>query len=420
MAAALVILGVGRLRRVRRRRGTEGRPPIEPWRHQSMASAVFRWMTLAVVVAGLTGAGLLWLLGFPRLPAATAFGTTEVLELLKIALAVVAGLGGVVLLAVNLRKQRVAEAEHRLDEAKDEREQAQSFNERFGTAAEQLAHENATVRLAGLYAMAGLADDWVANRQICVDVLCGYLRLPAEDSDETERKVRESVLRVLDDRLSTTWRTPKLDLDLTGARFSAQSVMELPTAGRIRFDRVVFEGDVLSAGPRQAESVSYVGAAFRNSDTRFTRGGTFEDAWFGGRLSFGVSLAYREQFTFRGCHFVNATLGFEGGNERGRIRFENCEFENCVFDFRKLDSARLDAREVVILNSSLSRGKIDLRGILASGVVLRIRMSELRGVGFVVPEVIVEGGTKTVALEGSEVAEMELPAEYVIVRSYLP
>jgi hypothetical protein len=28
--------------------------------------------------------------------------------------------------------------------------------------------------------MAGLADDWPENRQTCVDVLCGYLRMPYE------------------------------------------------------------------------------------------------------------------------------------------------------------------------------------------------------------------------------------------------
>ncbi|MEU9685742.1 hypothetical protein [Amycolatopsis japonica] len=176
VAAALVILAAGRWRRIRRRRSRDGLRQADPWRHRPITGAVLQWMALAFVIAGATGAALLWLLGFPRFPTGTAFGTTEVLELLKIALAVVAGLGGVVLLAVNMRKQRVAESEHLLAQAKDGREQAQSFNERFGTAAEQLAHDNAAVRLAGLYAMAGLADDWVANRRsasMCCAVTCG-------------------------------------------------------------------------------------------------------------------------------------------------------------------------------------------------------------------------------------------------------
>jgi hypothetical protein len=52
------------------------------------------------------------------------------------------------------------------------------FNERFTTAAGQLGSETPAVRLAGVYAMAGLADDWTDQRQTCIDVLCAYLRLP--------------------------------------------------------------------------------------------------------------------------------------------------------------------------------------------------------------------------------------------------
>jgi hypothetical protein len=46
------------------------------------------------------------------------------------------------------------------------------LNERFATAAEQLGSDKPpAVRLAGVYAMAGLADDWADNRQTCIDVL---------------------------------------------------------------------------------------------------------------------------------------------------------------------------------------------------------------------------------------------------------
>src|SRR5262249_1027495 len=53
-----------------------------------------------------------------------------------------------------------------------------TLNERFATAADQLGSDKPAVRLAGVYAMAGLADDWEENRQTCVDVLCAYLRMP--------------------------------------------------------------------------------------------------------------------------------------------------------------------------------------------------------------------------------------------------
>jgi hypothetical protein len=53
-------------------------------------------------------------------------------------------------------------------------QRTRTLNERFATAAEQLGSDKPAVRLAGVYAMAGLADDWGENQQTCVD--CGRSR----------------------------------------------------------------------------------------------------------------------------------------------------------------------------------------------------------------------------------------------------
>ncbi|MGY2010750.1 hypothetical protein ACW9HC_27535 [Nocardia gipuzkoensis] len=51
--------------------------------------------------------------------------------------------------------------------------------ERFGAAAAQLGATDVAVRIARVYAMAGAADESDGlRRQQCIDVLCGYLRLP--------------------------------------------------------------------------------------------------------------------------------------------------------------------------------------------------------------------------------------------------
>ena len=76
-----------------------------------------------------------------------------------------------------------------------------TLNERFATAADQLGSDKPpAVRLAGVYAMAGLADDWPENRQTCVDVLCAYLRLPyksnpGDDAPTPDRLAFPSQLR---------------------------------------------------------------------------------------------------------------------------------------------------------------------------------------------------------------------------------
>ena len=88
-------------------------------------------------------------------------------------------------------------------------QRTRTLNERFATAAEQLGSDQPAIRLAGVYAMAGLAGDWEENRQTCVDVLCAYLRIPYEpdpgqDALEPQRlafqairEVRLTVIRVI-------------------------------------------------------------------------------------------------------------------------------------------------------------------------------------------------------------------------------
>ena len=87
------------------------------------------------------------------------------------------------------------------------RQGLQAFNERFATAAKELGDAEAATRLAGVYAMAGLADDWKRQRQACIDVLCGYMRLPYEPTPGEpgfklgEREVRLAILRNVRDHL---------------------------------------------------------------------------------------------------------------------------------------------------------------------------------------------------------------------------
>jgi len=80
-------------------------------------------------------------------------------------------------------------------------QRTRTLNERCATAAEHLGSDKPTVRLAGVYAMAGLADDWQENRQTCVDVLCAYLRIPYEpdpgqDAPEPQRLVFQAIREV--------------------------------------------------------------------------------------------------------------------------------------------------------------------------------------------------------------------------------
>jgi hypothetical protein len=90
-------------------------------------------------------------------------------------------------------------------------QRTRTLNERFATAAGQLGGDKPRQLSGwpGVYAMAVLADDWKENRQTCVDVLCGYLRMPyepdpGEQAPEPERvafrasrEVRHTLIRVI-------------------------------------------------------------------------------------------------------------------------------------------------------------------------------------------------------------------------------
>jgi hypothetical protein len=112
-------------------------------------------------------------------------------------------------------------------------QRTRTLNERFATAAEQLGSDKPAVRLAGVYAISGLADDWEENRQTCVDVLCAYLRMPYEpdpgqDVPEPQRlafrairEVRHTVIRVITAHLKSdaavSWQG--LNFDFRGVVF---------------------------------------------------------------------------------------------------------------------------------------------------------------------------------------------------------
>jgi len=165
-------------------------------------------IAVAVFVAAVV---LIWVgLGVPRPQPDAAFTTTNQLETVKLALAVVAGVGGVVALVVAYRRQAVIEEDNERARATARRDDTRLFNERFTTATTQLGHDRPAVRAAAVYAVTVLADDAPTPqlRQTCISVLCAYLRQPYEPEPTApkwvpgEREVRQAVMGVIRSRLA--------------------------------------------------------------------------------------------------------------------------------------------------------------------------------------------------------------------------
>ncbi len=112
-------------------------------------------------------------------------------------------------------RQRITEvlAAQRVDEQR-------ALRARFVSAVDLLSHQEPISRTAGIYALAALADDWMAldrpdERQVAVDVLCGYLRSPMP-SDTREVAVRQTAWEVIEAHLQAdsvvNWRGMRFPL----------------------------------------------------------------------------------------------------------------------------------------------------------------------------------------------------------------
>jgi len=210
-----------------------------------------------------------------------------------------------------------------------------TLNERFATAADKLGSDKAAaVRLAGVYAMAGLADDWAENRQTCVDVLCAYLRMPyspdpGEDASEirrlaflADREVRHTVIRVIAAHLrpeaQPCWSG--LNLDFVGVSFDGGSFVGCNFGGTVNFSSAEFSGG----------TVSFVGSEFPG--TVFFRYAKFS----GGEVNFDlVEFSAVGEVSFNGAKFDASVVHFTGAKfSGGKVGFRFAKFSGGEVTFR--------------------------------------------------------------------------------------
>jgi hypothetical protein len=375
----------------------------------SMTLSILGWVVVALAVGAGTSALLLWVFGWPSLPRSTEFTAANTIELLKIVLAVIAGFGGVVLLSVNHRKQKVAEGDHRLALRQEEREKSKLLNERFAAAAEQLAHESDQVRLAGVYALAGLADDWDEGRQKCVELLISHLRLAGARGGV----VVDTVFRVFRERLTGDSPWCDVNYDFTGMELINMDFSESTFRGTVTLDHVTFAGEVTSftdtvfAGELRCHGTVFNADETNFREARFRRMAMFQEAVFATELDLGEARVDGGRVEFEQCVFKGLVKARSVVVEPGTIRFDDCVFDCAPVDFRFSQfGSLLDDRpwldllqgrreesvvgRILFLNCVMTQSPVDLEGIyLVHGRVvlrnlvlvdgdLRVRATEMR------------------------------------------
>jgi uncharacterized protein YjbI with pentapeptide repeats len=325
----------------------------------------------------------------PQVEAAIIAGCVGILTLIGTVIAQIVGFRST---GANTERQINAQREQLDTTLKAQSEQlrqtlaeqrTRTLNERFATAAEQLGSDKPAVRLAGVYAMAGLADDWAENRQTCVDVLCAYLRMPYEpdpgqDAPEPQRltfqairEVRHTVIRVITAHLkedaAVSWQGLTFDFwgvvfdggDFNGARFSRGTVSFYGakfsggtvyfnetkfSGGTARFDDAKFDGGTVSFNRAQ-----FSGGLVTFSEARFSRGlVTFGDARFsGGTITFSDARFTGGTVSFNRAQFSGSTVSF------GDTEFDGTRFSGGDVTF---DDARFCGGDVTFVGAEFSGG----------------------------------------------------------------
>ncbi|WP_203708538.1 pentapeptide repeat-containing protein [Asanoa iriomotensis] len=306
-------------------------------------------LSLVIALAGIGAfalvafAALAWVRGsaVPLLPPPKTPGkplsSAEIYDLTRSTVAVAGLAAGVFAAVYAYRKQRVEEAGSR-------RSDAEQLSTRYQDAADQLGNDKAAVRLAGVYGLSRLADDWPEQRQVCINVLCAYFRMHKESTavSEGEQEVRSTIVDVLLDHLSpdhpTSWRG--YEMSFRGSYIDLDfHLLDGPGEGFIDFSDAVFSGcRVVVSNPHgsAADVLNFKRATFRNGASVEIKGG-----WESGVIDFGGATLLDAKFDLTSLYLDGGDLGFVGASFNGaNVYFSNAHFRSGQADFTKADFAR--------------------------------------------------------------------------------
>ena len=228
--------------------------------------------------------------------------------------------------------------QHQLEIDRRAYDQIKDLRERYEAAASQLGNESATVRMAGVYVMATLADEWHRQehddqRQACIDVLCSYYRAEPKDEDrkDLDWPVKEAIWRSIIARLrqdndENRWASTRIDFrgvqqapsQITGLK---QDAALIDMSGSHFTNGLSITACVFESGHLNLRRISVASSrlAFRNVLFR------------GGRVTLDLRDSGSSTIQFIDCIFEGGWL--ELLEMAGcRVEFIRCKFEGGEID----------------------------------------------------------------------------------------
>ena len=359
----------GFLRAVTRRFGT--------W---PLFGVILVWVVLALVVftvlGWLWGEGPLWSWQRWLTNWRGAGAGAGSLDLVKVSLTTIGGIGGTGYLVIKYRERASAERAER-DAEQDRAEQ------RLLSGVQQLGSGSPQVRIAGVYSLADVADTYRGEyRQRVVSILCGYLRTqrgewrtivneqdgPEQSSEEKvyvshdgavestvlevlvrhlrkrceKKKHREAVTQLVED--DQLWCDCTIDLhdavlteiaDFRGATFTNNADFRGATFNRYAdFERATFNRYAYFRGATFNRYADFERATFTNNadfgGATFTNNANFGDATFTNNADFR-GATFTNNANFRGATF-NRYANFRGATFTNNAYFRGATF-NRYADF---------------------------------------------------------------------------------------
>ena len=286
------------------------------------------------------------------------------------------------------QKYELDRQRHNLETERRHDDRERELRARFGSIAAQLGAERFAERLASVFALASLADDWHragndVERQTCVDLFCAQLRRPRVPrrppggaggmvferewspqlrSEDTEiRTAMVSLLRSHRPLIAEgddTWNSCSLDLsgtDLSGFNLNQTNLQ------RVNFD----DADLSETNMRESDLSDATMARAILSAAYFEKANMLRAKLFSARSVDSTDeeqpWANAAQFNsadLRGAWFTNARLPYSefDGADLTAARLDDADLRNCQFIAATLSSARL--RGSNLTNANLGRADL--------------------------------------------------------------
>jgi len=336
-------------------------------RKKSLFLAIAFWTLLSVACY----TALSWLWGGRFLAGWTSEEPLIFKELLSTTLAAVGGIGAVGYLVIKYREQASTERE-------EARQNEGAADKQLTAAVKQLGSKSPQVRIAGVYALADVADTYgseihgVDYNKRAVEILCGYLRTVRSDNDEP---VESAVLSILSNHLTPPadslrnknigpWSRYTIDLrgailretiNFQGACIASLDCRQAEFYGKADFTEAHFDGDTRLDNAHFHRTAIFTGTQFQQDARSTESGAAFGGTRFDGNTYFDNAHFHHEadftgaQFqdnaksnlntSFAGTHFHNKSIfnnaHFHQNAENTltglKVTFERCHFEGETF-----------------------------------------------------------------------------------------